>query len=302
MPPTLATDVGPLGLDSPTMLASGILGISTEIFARILDAGAGAVVTKSLSTEPWDGYPNPTVVGAAAGGTLNAVGLSNPGAAGFAAMLRDAPDIPVIASLVGSAESDFESMIAQFSGCGVIAYELNMSCPHVARVGLDVGDDAELVARIVRAAKGASQAPVIVKVGLGRADYLGTVGAAVDAGADAITAINTVRAMAIDAEAGVPVLSNRYGGLSGPPIKPIALRCVYEIASGHDVPVVGCGGISKWEDAVEFLLAGASAVQLGSALAGGRLGVFGEINGGILRYMERKGYSRIGEMVGRARS
>lgn len=302
MPAQLATNVGPLRLESPTMLASGILGISTEVFGRILKEGAGAVVTKSLSTEPWEGYVNPTVIGTSSGGMLNAVGLSNPGAAEFAAMLKKSPKVPVIASLVGSVESDFEGMVAGFAGCNVIGYELNLSCPHVAKVGLEVGDDTELVGRIVGAVKRASSVPVIAKVGLGSADYMDTVSAAVDAGADAITAINTIRAMAIDADAASPVLSNKFGGLSGAPIKPIALRCVYEIASRIDVPVIGCGGISTWRDAVEFILAGACAVQIGSALAGGRTDVFSQINAGILEYMERKGHLSVSEMVGIARS
>ena len=300
MSPSLATRIGALDLESPTMLASGILGISTDVFVRILEQGAGAVVTKSISTEPWEGYPNPTVIGAGNGGLLNAVGLSNPGAHEFGVMLRAAPNVPVVVSLVGSAESEFEKMIAEFAGCRVIAYELNLSCPHVARVGLEVGDDTDLVSKIVAAAVRASPVPVIAKVGLGSADYMETVGAAINAGASGITAINTIRAMAIDAETTRPVLSNKFGGLSGTPIKPVALRCVYEIASRYDIPIIGCGGIVNWEDAVEFLLAGASAVQVGSALSGGRIDVFKQINRGIAAYMEKKGHARVSEMVGLA--
>ncbi len=300
MPVPLSTNVGPLELESPTMLASGILGISTEVFGRILGEGAGAVVTKSLSTEPWEGYANPTVIGADNGGMLNAVGLSNPGAAEFASMLKKSPDVPVIVSLVGSAEPDFEAMVSEFKDCNVIGYELNLSCPHVAKVGLEVGDDVELVGRIVGAVKRATPSPVMAKVGLGSANYMDTVTAAVDAGADAITAINTIRAMAIDADTAVPVLSNKFGGLSGAPIKPIALRCVYEIAERGGIPIIGCGGISTWRDAVEFILAGASAVQIGSALSGGRTGVFSQVNAGIGRYMEQKGHSAISGMVGLA--
>lgn len=301
MAASLEARVGPLTLPSPAMLASGILGISTGVFRRLLAAGAGAVVTKSLSAEAWEGYANPTVIGAAGGGWLNAVGLSNPGAAEFARMLREEPRVPAIVSLVGSEPAEFERMVAGFGGCDVLAYELNLSCPHVARVGLEVGDDAELVESVVRATAAASGAPVIAKVGLGSANYLDTVAAAIAGGASAITAINTVRAMAIDAEAARPVLSNAFGGLSGPPIKPVALRCVYEIASKHDIPVIGCGGVSTWEDAVEFVLAGACAVQVGSALVGGNTGVFAEINDGMLRYMNRKGHASVQEMVGLAR-
>jgi len=149
--------------------------------------------------------------------------------------------------------------------------------------------------------KSLTNAPVIAKVGLGSTNYLETVGAAVEEGADGITAINTIRAMAIDVETKKPILSNKIGGLSGTPIKPIAVRCVYEISSKFDVPIIGCGGISTWEDAVEFILAGASAVQFGSVLGEHWAEVFSEINSGIQNYMEQKGFSSIGEMVGKAK-
>ncbi len=299
---SLETAVGPIRLEKPTVLASGILGISLDVFERLYEAGAGAVVSKSLSREPWEGYPNPTVVGLAGGGWVNAVGLSNPGAHNFALMMRKGHNVPIMVSLVGSTAGDFEDMISEFTGCTVAAYELNMSCPHVEKVGLEVGDDPELVAEIVRAAKRAAPlAPIVVKVGLGSSNYLDTVGAAAESGADAITAINTIRAIAISAELQTPILSHGFGGLSGTPIKPVALRCVYEIASGYDIPIMGCGGVSTWEDAVEFILAGASAVQIGSALGSDNFDLFDTINRGILSYMERKGISRVAEMVGLAR-
>lgn len=350
-----------LKLQCPTMLASGILGISLDVFNRMYRSGSvGAVVTKSLSKEPWEGYHNPVLFSVKGGGWINAVGLSNPGAKRFADMIRPNEDIPIIVSLVGSTPEDFETMIGQFRDCKVAAYEINLSCPHVAKVGLEVGDDLELVGKIISAVKNAAMStsmisaarndtdastgiagvspsvdtvvhtagmPVIAKVGLGTIDYLKTVGAAIDAGADAITAINTVRAMAIDVEAQRPILSNKIGGLSGTPIKPIALRCVYEISSKYDVPVIGCGGITTWQDAVEFILAGASAIQIGSAVNNndgnksghhikdghtnsdnydGRnnndwAGVFKEINDGILQYMKRKGIDSIQEMSGLAK-
>ena len=325
--PSLAVDVcGSFRMAAPAMLASGILGISTDVFRRLAAEGAGAVVTKSVSTEPWDGYANPTVVGAGIdGGWLNAVGLSNPGAAGMADMIaacgggeskagdsagsRTGEPIgsPVVASLVGSAESDFVRMIGAFEdrcgrgGGGIAAYELNLSCPHVARVGLEVGDDLGLVRRIVAAAAGATDAPVMAKVGLGTTHFIRTAEAAADAGASAITAINTVRAMRIDVHAKRPVLSNRIGGLSGAPIRPVAVRCVYELAAAVSIPVVGCGGVGSWEDAAEFILAGACAVQVGSAAAGpGGTGVFSRINSGLASYMEDGGFGRISEMVGHA--
>jgi len=168
-------------------------------------------------------------------------------------------------------------------------------------VGLEVGDDPELVKKIVSKVKSITDIPVIAKVGLGTTNYLDTVDAACKAGIDAITAINTLRAMAIDVETQRPILSNKIGGLSGTPIKPIAVRCVYEISSKYDIPIIGCGGISDWQDAVEFILAGASAVQLGSAIGENWIQVFDEINKGMLGYMEKKGFSKIEDMIGRAK-
>ena len=301
MEPNLATSIGPINLDKPIMLASGILGISLDVFNRLYRSGAGAVVTKSLSKEPWEGYPNPTIFSVGDGGWINAVGLSNPGAQNFAKMIESNKDVPIIVSLVGSIPEDFEFMIKQFENCQVTAYELNLSCPHVAKVGLEVGDDPELVKKIVSAVKKTTNTPVIAKVGLGTTHYLDTVGTAIEAGIDAITAINTVRAIAIDVETQRPILSNKFGGLSGTPIKPIAQRCVYEISSKYDIPIIGCGGVSTWEDAVEFFLAGASSVQLGSAVGDNWIEVFQEINNGIIQYMKRKNYSKIEEMIGLAK-
>lgn len=300
MTPDLSVSIGPISLGRPAMLASGILGISLDVFGRLYRNGAGAVVSKSLSKEPWEGYANPTIVGIK-NGYLNAVGLSNPGAPYFAKMIESNKDIPIIVSLVGSIEDEFEFMVKQFENCNVTAYELNLSCPHVEKVGLEVGDDPKLVTKIVSRVKSVAKAPVIGKVGLGTTNYLDTVKAAIDGGADAITAINTIRAMGIDVETQRPILSHKIGGLSGPSIKPVAVRCVYEIASKYDIPVIGCGGVSSWEDALEFIFAGASAIQVGSAVGDSWIDVFSEINDGIANYMKRKGYSKISEMVGLAK-
>jgi dihydroorotate dehydrogenase (NAD+) catalytic subunit len=299
--PSLETSIGNIQLERPTILASGILGISLDVFTRIYRAGAGAVVTKSLSKEPWEGYSNPTIFSVKGGGWLNAVGLSNPGAPYFAKMISSNDKVPIIVSLVGSVEEDFDFMIKQFENSKIVAYELNLSCPHVKKVGLEVGDDQELVKKIVKRVKSTTQVPVIAKVGLGTTHYIDTVKAACEAGVDAITAINTLRAMAIDVETQRPILSNKIGGLSGLPIKPVAVRCVYEISSNFEIPIIGCGGISDWDDAVEFILAGASAVQIGSAIGENWIKIFDVINHGILQYMENKGFSKIEDMVGSAK-
>ena len=300
MSPDISTHVGPISLERPTMLASGILGISLDVFGRLYKEGAGALVTKSLSKEPWDGYPNPTIIGLKHG-YLNAVGLSNPGAPYFAKMLSPNQTVPIIVSLVGSVPEDFTFMVKQFENVKILGYELNLSCPHVEKVGLEVGDDPELVHTIIKSVKKESKVPVLAKVGLGSSDYLETVRTACDSGIDGITAINTLRAMAIDIQTGRPILSHKIGGMSGSPIKPVAVRCVYEISSKFDIPIIGCGGVSSWEDAVEFLLAGSSAVQIGSAVGEKWTRVFSEVNDGISKYMEKKNYKKISEMVGIAK-
>src|SRR2546422_4198802 len=282
------------------MLASGILGISLDVFARLYKEGAGALVTKSLSKEPWEGYPNPTVIGMKSG-YLNAVGLSNPGAPYFAKMISSNKTIPIIVSLVGSVPEDFGFMIKQFENVKILAYELNLSCPHVEKVGLEVGDDPELVQKIVKSVKRDSKVPVIAKVGLGSSDYLETVRASCHAGIDGITAINTIRAIAIDVETTRPILSHKIGGLSGTPIKPIAVRCVYEICSKFDVPVIGCGGVVMLDDAVEFILAGARAGQICSALAEKKVCGFFLIKKRNFKKKGRKKFYKIKDMIGIAK-
>ncbi len=295
----LSVDIAGLSIRNPTMLASGILGISYEVFKRVHEAGAGAVVSKSISIEPREGYKNPTVVSVEYG-YLNAVGLSNPGVDAFAKEIANNDNVPIIVNLVGSTEDEFVSMVKKLDSLNIIAYELNLSCPHVAKVGLEVGDDAELVSRIVRSIKSNTRKPVIAKVGLGASDIVETARVSKDAGADAITAINTIRAMTIDVETGMPVLSNRIGGLSGKAIKPVAVRCVYEISKNVGLPVIGCGGVYTWEDAIEFMLAGASAVQLGSVIGEKWLVAFRNITKGLGSYLERKGMKSIKELVGLA--
>jgi dihydroorotate dehydrogenase (NAD+) catalytic subunit len=293
----LSVEIGNLRMRNPTMLASGILGISYEVFRRIYEAGAGAIVSKSISVEPREGYRNPTVV-AVQCGYLNAVGLSNPGIEAFAKEIADNTTIPLVVNLVGSTEDEFAKMVRKLDGLNIIAYELNLSCPHVEKVGLEVGDDPELVHGIIKSMKSSTSKPVMAKVGLGASDIIETSRVSKEAGADAITCMNTIRAMAINVETGIPFLSNKIGGLSGHAIKPVAVRCVYEISKEVRIPVIGCGGVSSWEDAVEFMLAGASAVQLGSVLADKWLNTFRSITNGIASYLERKGMKSVRELVG----
>jgi dihydroorotate dehydrogenase (NAD+) catalytic subunit len=287
-------------LRNPTMLASGFLGISQAIFNRLYNADVGAIVSKSISSKPIEGYRNPTVVCLEGGSYLNAVGLANPGADVFSREIASNPYVPIIVSLVGSSHDDFPPMINKFDDLNILGYEINLSCPHVAKMGMEVGDDPDMVTKVVKTVKSHTLKPVVVKVGLGNVDLLDIARAANDAGANAITAINTIRAMTINIESGIPVLSNKIGGLSGKSVKPVAIRCVYEISKNVALPVIGCGGIFSWEDAVEFMLAGASAIQLGSVIGYEGFGAFQRICLGLKRYLDRKGMKNLTELVGLA--
>lgn len=296
----LSVQIGPIQLRNPTMLASGIVGISQDIFESLYNQNIGAVVTKSISVLPMKGYPNPTIIPLDNDTYLNAVGLSNPGAAAFAREISKNKGVPILVSLVGSSEKDFPIMISFFDPLNIIGYEINLSCPHVSKMGMEVGDDPEAVGKIVRIIKKHTRKPISVKVGIGQIDVVEMARAAIDSGADIITAINTVRAMKIDYQTMMPVLSNRIGGLSGKAIKPIGIRCVYEITRKLKVPVIGCGGIFSWEDVVEYFLAGASAVEFGSAFANHNYKLFATINRQLNIYLERKGFKNIGEIKGLA--
>jgi len=244
------------------------------------------------------GYPNPTIIPLYGGSYLNAVGLSNPGVNAFSEELSQNKNIPIFISLVGSSEKDFAKMIKVFDSLNIIGYEINLSCPHVSKMGMEVGDDPEAVSKIVRTVRKNTKKPISVKVGVGSVDVIELARTAIDAGANIITAINTLRAMSIDVETMMPILSNRIGGLSGTAIKPIGIRCVYEISKNLKVPVIGCGGISTWQDVVEYMLAGASAVQIGSVLGSAGPGIFNSITKDLKKYIERKGIMKISEIVG----
>jgi dihydroorotate dehydrogenase (NAD+) catalytic subunit len=208
--------------------------------------------------------------------------------------------VPILVSLVGSSEKDFPKMISFLDSLNVIGYEINLSCPHVSKMGMEIGDDPEMVSLIIRTIKRHTRKPISVKIGIGSMDVVEIARVAVESGADMITAINTVRAMKIDVQSMIPVLSNLIGGLSGKAIKPIGIRCVYEISKVLNVPVIGCGGVSSWEDVVEYMIAGASAVQIGSILGNSDDTFFNRITSGLKRYLARKGIKNIGEIVGLA--
>jgi dihydroorotate dehydrogenase (NAD+) catalytic subunit len=297
----IATEIAGLQLANPTMLAAGILGYTGLSMKIVIEAGAGAVVTKTMGQIPRAGYINPTVVQTDCG-LLNAMGLPNPGISHFKEEMKQLKTIqtPTILSIYGSSPEEFVKVAKTAAQIGADAIELNVSCPHIEKAGAEIGCDPKLLTNIVKAVKKNVNVPVIVKLTPNVAN-IGEIAETVEnAGADAITAVNTVKAMAIDTETGRPILANKFGGLSGPAIKPIAVRCVYDVFHSVDIPVVGCGGISCWQDAVEFMLAGASAVQIGTAVAFKGVEVFGSVVHGIDAYLKRKGFKNVKNIVGLA--
>ena len=297
----LKIELAKLSLRNPTILAAGILGISSESLREVARAGAGAVTTKSVGLEPHVGYANPTVVQVECG-LLNALGLPNPGIKNFSEEIRELSDleVPLIVSIYGYSAEEYSKVARMAADSGADALELNLSCPHVKKIGTEIGQNPEKINEIVREVKAHVKVPVFAKLTPNVADITKLAEAAVSAGVDAVTAINTIKAMAIDIETARPILANKVGGLSGGAVKPVAVRCVYEIYEAVDVPIIGCGGIKTWKDAVEFLLAGASAVQIGSAIAYEDLAVFRSVTNGIAEYLEEKGFGSVKEIVGMA--
>jgi dihydroorotate dehydrogenase (NAD+) catalytic subunit len=295
----LSIELVGLRMRNPTMLASGILGMSKFTLGQVVAAGAGAVVTKSIGPKPERGYSNPTIVEVECG-YLNAMGLPNPGVEMYASEvteLKKITDVPIVGSVYGDSPESFADVASKLEKAGAAAIEANVSCPH-AKIG-SIGQDPDCVKNVTEAVKDVVNIPLLVKLNPNVTSIVEIAKAAEDGGCDAITAINTVRGMVIDADACVPVLGNRYGGLSGPAIKPIALRCVYELYEKLRIPIIGVGGISGWRDAAEFFLAGASCIQVGTALVNG-LSIFNEILNGLSQYMKTKSFRNLSDFIGRA--
>jgi len=295
----LGTEVAGIKLRNPTMLASGFLDETGGSMLRVYKAGAGAVVTKSVGPEPRAGNLNPTVVELEVG-LLNAVGLPNPGIVDYEHEVTHALDggAAVIGSVYGKDADEFAAVAKRMASYGVLAVELNLSCPHAKGLGTEVAQVPEAVEEVTRAVKRAVRVPVIPKLSPNVADIASFAEAAVRGGADAITAINTVKAMAIAPDLKMAVLKNTYGGLSGPAIKPVGLRSVWEIFERVKVPILGVGGIANGRDAIEYLMAGASAVQVGTAILDRGTEVFAHICREMSDWMDANGYATVRELVG----
>ena len=290
-------------LANPVMTASGTFGYGTE-YAHVFDIQRlGAIVCKGTTPEPRDGNPQPRLAETPCG-LLNSIGLQN---IGVKALIEEkAPlwanwRVPVIVNIAGETIDDYARLASKLDGVdGISGIEVNISCPNIEAGGVEFGVNPELAGRVTAVVKKATSLPIWVKLTPNTADVVEIAVAVAEAGADAVSLINTLKGMAVDIATRRLLLGNTTGGLSGPAIKPVALRMVYEVSGAVDVPVIGCGGIAAASDAIEFIMAGASAVQVGTAnLVNPRAPL--DILEGIEKFMEKEGIDDIAELIGVAR-
>jgi dihydroorotate dehydrogenase (NAD+) catalytic subunit len=298
-PVNLAVELGPLRLKNPVMVASGTFGYGQEYAELVPPERLGAMVVKGISLEPRSGNPPPRIW-ETCGGMLNAIGLQNVGLRAFLEeklpWLKPLP-VPVIVNLFGNTVEEYGKLAAALDGQeGIAGLEINISCPNVKAGGMTFGSDPEMVFQVVSAVRSRTNLPVITKLTPNITDITVTARAAQDAGTDILSLINTVAGMAVDAQTRQPRLANVVGGLSGPAIKPIALRMVWQVVQVSRVPVIGLGGIVSVEDALEFLLVGAKAIQVGTAnFVNPRVTL--EIIGGLEDYLRQRGLADINEII-----
>jgi len=308
--PDVDLSVGLCGirLSNPTVLASGVLGMSRDLLLRVARGGAGAAVIKSVSLQPREGHHNPTVIAYEAG-MLNAVGYSNAGAEEAAREFRDAGEmpIPVFASAIGRDAEEFAAVAQKLMGCGFAALELPLSCPHTPGYGVLAGHSTpEATQSITRAVRQVTERPIFVKLSPNTPALGELVLAALEGGADGISAVNTLGpGMIIDVDARRPVLDFGVGGVSGPALRPVAVRCVYDAAAamleaGRQAPIIGIGGVSTGRHALEMIMAGATAVGIGTGVYQRGADVFGKVADELSRECERLGVNSLEEVRGAA--
>jgi len=299
----LSVEIGGLKMKNPVMTASGTFGYGRE-YAHVVDLNRlGALVVKGTSVHPWAGNPPPRVAETPAG-MLNAIGLENPGV--DRVVKEELPalrafHVPVVVNIVGHTVSEYVEVARRLDDSdGVAALEVNISCPNVAEGGLTFGTDPDQAFEVLRRVREVTRLPLIAKLTPNVTSVAEIARSVVEAGADAVSLINTLLGMSIDIETRRPVLGNTLGGLSGPAVKPVALRMVWEVAGAVSVPVIGMGGICNARDALEFLMAGASAVAVGTATFVDPTAPL-KIVDGIEKYLKEKGFRKVTEVVGLAR-
>jgi dihydroorotate dehydrogenase (NAD+) catalytic subunit len=300
MIPDLRVSIGSLELPNPVLLASGTCGYGLEMIPHGDISGLGAVVVKGLSLQPSPGNPPPRIVETPSG-MLNSIGLENVGLEAFLA--EKLPKLQrlgarVIVNFYGSCTDDYRDLASRLDDVeGVHGLEMNISCPNVKRGGLLIGQEPAEVHRAVAAVRKATRLPLIVKLTPNVTDIRLTARAAAEAGADGLTLINTLQGMAVDVETRRPALARVIGGLSGPAIRPVAVRMVWQVCRELTIPVIGCGGVWTARDALEFILAGAPAVQLGTVNFT-HPGRWIDVLAGIESYLVRHGVERVTDLVG----
>ena len=295
----LEINLSGLKLPTPIILASGILGVSSSSMKRVINAGAGAVTTKSIGPRPRKGYRNPSIIEIYPGTFINAVGLANPGIEDFLTEINEikSHNITLIVSVFGDTNEVYLDVATKAANAGADAIEINISCPH-AEVS-SIGIDKDLTYEIVKFLKDSISIPLFVKLNPNVTNIEDIALAAEKGGADGVVAINTVAALKIDVNVKMPILSHGSGGLSGKAIHPIAVKKVYDLYKVLKIPIIGCGGIDSWADVVEFFLAGASAVQIGTALYN-EVEIISEINKGVIKYLKENEFKSINDIKGLA--
>ncbi len=297
--PDLKVNLAGVTLNNPVMTASGTFG-SGEEYSEFVDLNKlGAVVTKGVANVPWKGNETPRIAEVTSG-MLNAVGLQNPGIDVFAK--RDIPflkkfDTKIIVNVCGKSEQDYVEVVERLAGEPVDMLEINISCPNVKEGGIAFGQDPSAAAAITRAVKKVAKQPVIMKLSPNVTDIALMAKAVEEAGADCVSLINTLTGMKIDINKRAFVLANKTGGMSGPAIKPIAVRMVYQVANAVKIPIIGMGGISNASDAIEFIMAGATAVSVGTANFVNPYATI-EIVDGITKFMKDNGIKSLDEIRG----
>jgi len=296
---SLKTTLSSLSLENPLILASGIMDEDAGSMKRIIESGAGAVVTKSIGMKERMGHPNPTFV-ELEHGLLNAMGLPNPGIDAYEDEIKSIKKetCTIIGSIFGSNQDEFKYLAQSMEKYGVDAVELNLSCPHAKGYGLEIGQDPDLIHTITKTVVSSTSLPVFVKVSP-NVDNINTLAKAVEkSGAHGIVAINTVKAMKINIEARQPVLANKIGGYSGKAIKPIGIRNVYEIYENVSIPIIGVGGITTGLDVIEYLMAGATAIQVGSAVYYEGITFFSKLQKQVKTWMKEHDIQQITDLIG----
>ncbi|MHA1106389.1 MAG: dihydroorotate dehydrogenase [Promethearchaeota archaeon] len=293
----LEVNISGLNLKSPIILASGILGVSFSIMKKLMDAGLGAITTKSIGPRPRKGYKNPSIIEIFPGTFLNSVGLGNPGIDNFISEIKEikANNIPLIVSVFGDTNESYLDVALKAQKAGADAIEINISCPH-AEVS-SIGINKDLTFDLTKLLKENLSIPLFVKLNPNVTDICEIALAAQEGGADGVVAINTLEAMKIDVNTMRPILSHGSGGLSGKAIHPIAVKKVYDLYKILNIPIIGCGGISNWEQAIEFFLAGATSLQIGTILYQG-LDIIKKINTGIREYLTINNFKNISDIKG----